>query len=206
MNTVKVLGLVLAFALCYECIPIQLEEIGEDIEDHPIECQNIAGKDNMDTYHKRQDCEIVFRNEYVKWSEKMLADESFVKDLEVLNITEDNSNQSEGGISRPKRSAGSNECPVFNEEYLKNNKAWKQRSISPWTFFITYKANRVPQRMVDTRCLCDGCIDIRTLTEDVDNLISVRLPLTVPVTKNSKLTTEEVHLGCTCAVAITEDA
>nr|XP_039257701.1 interleukin-17C-like [Styela clava] len=158
------------------------------------ECQAI------EELHERKQCEFVFENDYIKWSEKMLADDKFVSELEVVHTTVFDVRNSK--ISRRKRSVKDerNTCPILDV----SNPAYtpiRLRSTSPWEMYITQDANRKPMRMIQARCLCSGCIDVRTNTEDRTNVFSEALVLSVPVLKNGKMMTEEVAIGCTCVAS-----
>lgn len=99
----------------------------------------------LSTFHagflSRNDCEIIFSSEYVKWSEEMLANEDFASSLEVIDVT----NHSDSShTTRHKRGTDST-CPRYNKNYLDKVKLPQQRSLSPWTFVVTTDQNRYGQ-------------------------------------------------------------
>lgn len=106
----------------------------------------------------RNECEMVYMNEYIQWSEKMISNPDFVKDLEVVDVTnEDEEAEDEEAVekavvpplvktvNRPKRRIiddGKEECPVFDENYMATTTLVRDRSISPWKFVLNVDRNR----------------------------------------------------------------
>lgn len=77
----------------------------------------------------RQDCSRIYDNDYIQWSEKMLADANFMASVETINSSDET-------LSRRKRSAGEKKCPTFSEEYLGSALRDQSRSTSPWKFVV----------------------------------------------------------------------
>ncbi|XP_039260030.2 interleukin-17C-like [Styela clava] len=175
-----------------ESIPVTLQGTEPNKAVLHAECQHFEAAED------RRNCEQVYATDYVIWSEKMLADEQFVSDLDVIDMSDVGDNKH----LRQKRSARGSKCPTFNTDYTtRNRKKVNQLSISPWKYVLTYDKNRLPRRLLNATCLCDGCINIRTLRED-QSVISKELYFEILIMKNNKLTKQRVNNGCFCSLPL----
>nr|XP_039270299.1 uncharacterized protein LOC120345004 [Styela clava] len=158
-------------------------------ESHP-ECQTFK-KTN-----ERRQCELVFSNPYIEWSEKMLSDDKYIENLETVDVSDNDGAR----ITRIKRRAQKIKKCKFSMEHYKNTSLPKGlRSTSPYESYITFDANRIPVRIISHRCLCRGCINVATLEED-NNVVSQRVQVPVEVMRNKAKVRETVYVGCSCFI------
>ncbi|XP_043937512.1 interleukin-17C-like [Protopterus annectens] len=111
-------------------------------------------------------------------------------------------------------------CPTLanhhhNHHHLAAKEDLNSRSISPWTYRIDVDETRYPEKLAFAECLCNGCIDTRTGTENL-SLNSVLLEQTMMVLRRKPCSTSKkaysfeieyikVPVGCTCAMAKTKN-
>lgn len=97
-------------------------------------------------------------------------------------------------------------------DYSNTQRGALLRSLTPIKFDIilvvlmvqltTPLYHRIPERLIDSLCRCNGCISLITAVEDSANSSSIPLRITVPVLIYGQQTTVEVHIGCTCITPI----
>ncbi|XP_069492110.1 interleukin-17C [Ambystoma mexicanum] len=105
-------------------------------------------------------------------------------------------------------------CPKKFTESIKeaSHAGLKQRSISPWSYWINEEKDRYPQKLAFAKCLCEGCINTNTWQED-HTLNSVELSQTMMVLRRKPCPNPHspkqftfvveyisVPVGCTCAL------
>eukprot|EP00062_Callorhinchus_milii_P020425 gi/632976084/ref/XP_007904597.1/ PREDICTED: interleukin-17C-like [Callorhinchus milii] len=96
-------------------------------------------------------------------------------------------------------------CPAWSPELLASSHI-NNRSISPWTYRINKDHERIPERIPEAVCLCQGCISFEKMKHTLDYT-------SVPVTANMqvyrrtsckkgqfqyKMAWIEIAVACTC--------
>ncbi|XP_078735636.1 interleukin-17D-like [Lampetra fluviatilis] len=85
-----------------------------------------------------------------------------------------------------------------------------ERSLSPWTYRLNRKADRVPEVLPEAACLCAGCVEPHSGRE-THSLVSVPVTAHVRVMYRERGSCEagharyeerweEIAVGCTCVV------
>ncbi|XP_039272199.2 interleukin-17C-like [Styela clava] len=94
-------------------------------------------------------------------------------------------------------------CPEMTEKYLvEHENVNGARSISPYDIVLDYDPMRFPKKIFQYRCLCKGCIDIKTRRENL-SLVSKEVTADINVYYyNGTIARYTVVTGCTCVMPI----
>ncbi|CAK8677730.1 uncharacterized protein LOC143445887 [Clavelina lepadiformis] len=130
----------------------------------------------------------------------ILQHPEILSEYEIKNVTGSQMNYDQGEGQRTKRSAQS-KCPMLTENYLKGKRYPQHRSTSPWKWIRNFDNERIPQWLVETKCLCNGCVDPFSRTENLDlRSVPITIDRHVKKKRNGKYVDDVVtlNMGCRC--------
>ncbi|CAK8677729.1 unnamed protein product [Clavelina lepadiformis] len=139
---------------------------------------------NKDLDDSIQQCPVILSNTEIK---------------NVTNVT--NVNQTKCYQNGVEKSCFDSECPTLSEKYLESKLYLKDTSLSPWKWIVNYDENRDPQCLAEAKCLCNGCVDPFSRTENLDlRSVPITIDRHVKIKRNGKYVDDVVtlNMGCRC--------